>query len=173
MTRDLMRYDLMTQDAMRAVVRRSLERVLESGLPGEHHFFITFATGASGVSISDALTGRYPEEMTIVLQHQFWGLEVDEDGFCVSLTFNKIPERLEIPFSAIKGFYDPSVQFGLQFQVEGSAEVYKPVDFDPSAKPEEQPVPEAKEEPEVIEETEEEEEDERGEVVNLDAFRKK
>lgn len=169
-----MRYDLMTQDAMRAVVRRSLERVLESGLPGEHHFFITFATGAQGVSISDALVGRYPEEMTIVLQHQFWGLEVDEDGFSVSLTFNKIPERLEIPFSAIKGFYDPSVQFGLQFQVEGSAEVVSTVDFDPSAKPEEQPVAEAKEEQDVASDTDEDvDDDERGEVVNLDAFRKK
>lgn len=169
-----MRYDLMTQEAMRAVVRRSLERVVESGLPGEHHFFITFGTRAPGVSISDALVGRYPEEMTIVLQHQFWGLEVDEEGFSVSLTFNKIPERLVIPFMAVKGFYDPSVQFGLQFHIEGSAEVVAPVDFDG---PKQQEPQKAEKETQMPDDqasvVKEENEEERGEVVSLDAFRKK
>lgn len=117
--RDLLRYDFMTQEAMRGVVRKALKHVECEGLPGEHHFFITFATNYPGVEISDVLLGRYPSEMTIVLQHQYWGLEVSDDSFCVSLTFNKIPERLVIPFRAIKGFFDPSVQFGLQFPIDG------------------------------------------------------
>lgn len=168
MARDLMRYDLMTQDAMRAVVHRAIERVLESGLPGEHHFFITFATNAPNVSISEALHARYPEEMTVVLQHQFWGLEVDEEGFSVSLTFNKVPERLVIPFSAIKGFYDPSVQFGLQFQIEGSADVYKPVNFEPRDDG-------SAEDDDAVETADDtiETPEEKGEVVSLDSFRKK
>lgn len=118
-----MRYDLLTQDAMRGVVRTALEKVQKDGLPGEHHFFITFMTQAPGVEISDVLMGRYPHEMTIVMQHQFWGLDVSEKEFQVGLTFNKIPERLKIPFSAVKGFFDPSVQFGLQFPIEGESEL--------------------------------------------------
>ncbi|MCF8469246.1 MAG: hypothetical protein K9G30_00525 [Parvibaculum sp.] len=119
MSDDLMRYDLLAQDALRGVVRRALKIARDDGLPGEHHFYISFRSDAPGVEISERLHKQYPEEMTIVLQHQFWNLEVSEERFSVELTFNKIPERLVIPFSAVQGFFDPSVQFGLQFQVEG------------------------------------------------------
>ncbi|WP_137389371.1 SspB family protein [Rhodoligotrophos defluvii] len=117
MAEDLMRYDLMAQDALRGVVRAALKRAARTGLPGDHHFFIAFDTNHSGVRISERLRKKYPEEMTIVLQHQFWGLEVSDDRFEVDLSFDNIPERLAIPFAAIKGFFDPSVQFGLQFEV--------------------------------------------------------
>ncbi len=116
MSKDLMRYDLMAQEALRGVVRQALEVVLSEGLPGEHHFFIAFSTTAPGVEVSDALKERYPEDMTIVIQHQFWDLEVHEDHFQISLTFSKVLERLVVPYKAVKGFFDPSVQFGLQFQ---------------------------------------------------------
>jgi hypothetical protein len=117
MPQDLMRYEQLTQTALRGVVKGALDRVAVEGLPGEHHFYITFATQHPNVSMSDALKASYPEEMTIVLQHQYWDLEVGEDFFSVSLTFNKVPERLVIPFAAVKTFFDPSVKFGLQFQV--------------------------------------------------------
>jgi hypothetical protein len=112
---DHIRYDLLTQDAMRGVVRRVLKDAALKGLAGEHHFFISFATRSPGVKISSRLQTQYAEEMTIVLQHQFWDLNVTDDGFEVGLSFNGIPERLTIPFAAIKGFFDPSVNFGLQF----------------------------------------------------------
>lgn len=115
MGRDLLRYDLLTQDAMRGVVREALARVAREGLPGSHHFFIAFQTSLPGVLLSDALRARYPDEMTIVLQNQFWDLEVRQDGFSVRLSFNGIMERLGIPFAAVKSFFDPSVPFGLQF----------------------------------------------------------
>ena len=160
MPTDLMRYDLLTQDAMRSVVRRALERVAKDGLPGEHHFFITFLTQAPGVEISDVLVGRYPHEMTIVLQHQFWGLEVTETGFTVGLTFNKIPEKLVIPFSAIKGFFDPSVQFGLQFPVDGDNYAADAEDT-------------ADEEAMMADAADDAADDGEAEVVSLDMFRKK
>ena len=116
MAQDLIRYDLLAQEALRGVVRSVLADVARNGLPGEHHFFIAFDTTAPGVRISNRLRESYPEEMTVVLQHQFWDLEVTETGFSVSLSFNGIPERLVVPYSAIKGFLDPSVQFGLQFE---------------------------------------------------------
>jgi hypothetical protein len=116
---DLMRYDLLAQEALKGVVRRALRVARDEGLPGEHHFYISFRTDAPGVEISPKLKSQYPEEMTIVLQHQFWNLEVSEERFSVDLTFNKIPEKLVVPFSALQGFFDPSVQFGLQFQVDG------------------------------------------------------
>lgn len=112
-----MRYDLLAQDALRGVVRTALHRVKEQGLPGEHHFYIAFRTDAPGVQISSRLQERYPQEITIVLQHQFWDLNVDEHKFQVCLSFNDIAETLVVPFSAIKGFFDPSVQFGLQFEL--------------------------------------------------------
>jgi hypothetical protein len=112
---DHIRYDLLTQEAMRAVVRRVLKDAAARGLSGEHHFFISFATHALGVKISPRLRAQYAEEMTIVLQHQFWDLTVNDDAFEVGLSFNGIPERLTVPFAAIKGFFDPSVNFGLQF----------------------------------------------------------
>jgi len=118
MTVDHIRYDLLTQDALRGVIRTVLADAAVKGLPGNHHFFITFDTGAEGVRVSARLKSSYPEEMTIVLQHQFWDLAVGEDDFEVGLAFNGIPERLHVPLRAIKAFFDPSVQFGLQFAVE-------------------------------------------------------
>jgi uncharacterized protein len=113
---DLIRYDLLAQDALRGVVKKVLSNVAKSGLPGEHHFFVAFNTKAEGVKISNRLKSKYPEEMTIVLQHQFWDLVVGDRNFEVGLSFNGIPEKLVVPFEAIKGFFDPSVQFGLQFE---------------------------------------------------------
>jgi uncharacterized protein len=120
MAEDLIRYDSLAQDALRGVIRTVLRRVAVSGLPGEHHLYIAFDTQAGGVNISDRLKEQYPEEMTVVLQYQFWDLEVSENRFEVKLAFNNIPERLVIPFKAIKAFYDPSVQFGLQFGQPGA-----------------------------------------------------
>jgi uncharacterized protein len=122
---DHIRYDLLTQQALRAVVRRVLSDVAKTGtLPGEHHFYVTFATQAPGVRISARLREQYPEEMTIVLQHQFWDLAVSETHFEVALSFNGISEKLHVPLDTIKGFFDPSVQFGLQFETvtEGAKE---------------------------------------------------
>ena len=114
---DHIRYDLLTQQALRAVVRRVIADVAKTGsLPGEHHFYITFDTRAPGVKMSTRLRAQYPEDMTVVLQHQFWDLAVTDTYFEVSLSFNGISEKLHIPLDAIKGFFDPSVQFGLQFE---------------------------------------------------------
>jgi len=115
---DHIRYDLLTQDALRGVIRTVLTDVAGKGLQGEHHFFITFDTRVDGVRLSARLKASYPDEMTIVLQHQFWDLTVGEDDFDVGLAFNGVPERLHIPFKAVKAFMDPAVQFGLQFAVE-------------------------------------------------------
>jgi hypothetical protein len=119
---DNIRYDLLTQDALRGVIRTVLTEAATKGLPGEHHFFITFDTRAEGVRMSTRLKASYPEEMTIVLQHQFWDLTVAEEDFEVGLAFNGIPERLHIPLKAVKAFLDPSVQFVLQFTVEPEAD---------------------------------------------------
>jgi uncharacterized protein len=121
MADDHIRYDILTQDALRGVVRKVLSEVARTGLPGEHHFFITFATHAPGVRVSSRLLTRYPEDMTIVLQHQYWDLTVNEHAFEVGLSFNGIPERLLVPFTAIKSFVDPSVTFGVQFEIEAKA----------------------------------------------------
>ena len=109
-------YEALAQDAMRGVVRGVLGRVAKTGLPGDHHFYISFDTLAPGASLSKRLKEKYPEEMTIVLQHRFWDLIVTEDRFEVKLTFDGIPERLVVPFAAIKVFFDPSVRYGLQFE---------------------------------------------------------
>ena len=122
MPTDHIRYDILAQDALRGVVRTVLEDAAENGLPGDHHFYITFDPAAEGVRLSQRMRAQYPEEMTIVLQHQFWDLVVTEDGFEVGLSFGGIPERLGVPFAAIKGFFDPSVQFWLQFQEIGENE---------------------------------------------------
>jgi hypothetical protein len=116
MSEDLFRYDLMVEDALRGVVRSSLIRASERGLPGNHHFYITFKTEAPGVEVPSYLKERYPEEMTIVLQYQFWNLKIGVEEFEVTLSFNDTRERLVVPFAAMTGFADPSVQFGLQFQ---------------------------------------------------------
>jgi uncharacterized protein len=117
MADDQIRYDILTQDALRGVVRKVLSEVARTGLPGEHHFFVTFATHAPGVRVSSRLLARYPEDMTIVLQHQYWDLTVNEHGFEVGLSFNGIPERLLVPFTAVKIFQDPSVPFAVQFEI--------------------------------------------------------
>ena len=114
---DHFRYDLLTQQALRGVVRNVLTEVAKKkSLPGDHHFYISFDTRAEGVRMSERLRVQYPEQMTIILQHQFWDLIVNERGFEVGLSFGGIPEKLAIPFEAINGFFDPSVQFGLQFE---------------------------------------------------------
>ena len=116
MAEDLMRYDLLVQEALRRVVRLALLRAARTGLPAEHHFFIAINNRHEGVKISERLRQKHPSEMTIVLQHQFWGLVVHERHFEVGLSFDNIPEKLSISFDAVKGFFDPSVQFGLQFE---------------------------------------------------------
>lgn len=117
MVQDLIRYDILAQEALRGVIRKVLVEVATTGLPGNHHFFITFLTGAPGVRISSRLKEKYPEQMTIVLQHQYWDMVVTDQLFEVGLSFGDIPEKLTIPFSAIRGFYDPSVNFELEFDV--------------------------------------------------------
>ena len=112
---DFIRYDLLTQNALRGVVRDVLAKVAREGVPGEHHFYVAFRTTDPDVRLSHRLRERYPAEMTIVLQHQFWDLEVDEDGFQVGLSFGNVPEKLSVPFRSVTGFFDPSVQFGLKF----------------------------------------------------------
>ena len=109
-------YEQLAQDALRSIVRRVLTQAAKSGLPGQHHFYISFNTGAPGVIVSPRLKERYPEEMTIVIQHRFWDLMVNEERFEVKLTFDAIPERLVVPFAAVKVFFDPSVPYGLQFE---------------------------------------------------------
>ncbi|MCS6759523.1 MAG: SspB family protein [Candidatus Devosia euplotis] len=121
MTEDQMRYDILAQEALRGVVRKVLTEVAKTGLRGEHHFFISFLTRAPGVRLSEKLLGQYDKEMTIVIQNQYWDLKVTETGFEVGLSFDGIPETLVIPFSAVKGFFDPSVQFGLQFDPQTAA----------------------------------------------------
>ena len=113
---DHFRYDLLTQQALRGVVRNVLTEAAKKGMPGDHHFYISFDTTAEGVRMSNRLRVQYPEQMTIILQHQYWDLAVSERGFEVGLSFGGIPEKLGIPFEAISGFFDPSVQFGLQFE---------------------------------------------------------
>lgn len=113
-------YEGLAQEAMRGVVRKVLARTAKSGLAGDHHFYISFETEAPGVTLSKRLKEKYPREMTIVLQHRFWDLVVTEDRFEVKLTFDGIPERLVVPFAAIKVFFDPSVRFGLQFEDPGA-----------------------------------------------------
>ncbi|MBC8717128.1 SspB family protein [Ochrobactrum sp. Marseille-Q0166] len=117
MVQDLIRYDILAQEALRGVIRKVLAEVAATGLPGNHHFFITFLTGAPGVRISSRLKEKYPEQMTVVLQHQYWDMVVTDQQFEIGLSFGDVPEKLTIPFSAIRGFYDPSVNFELEFDV--------------------------------------------------------
>jgi hypothetical protein len=124
MATDHIRYDILAQSALRGVVRTVLADAAKKGLPGDHHFKITFATTAPGVRLSDRMRAQYARDMTIVLQHQFWDLAVTEQAFEVGLSFGGVPERVVVPFEAITAFYDPSVQFGFQFEtVEGDADV--------------------------------------------------
>lgn len=118
---EVLRYDKMVEGALRGVVKQSVEEVIEHGLPGDHHFYITFLTDYPGVKIPDYLRERYPGEMTIVLQYQFSDLHVNDEYMGVTLSFNNVPERLEVPLAAISIFADPSVNFALQFQPLGES----------------------------------------------------
>ena len=132
MAEDLIRYDLLVQDALRGVVRKVLTDAARDGLSGEHHFYISFRTEAPGVRMSQRLREKYPQEMTIVLQHQFWDLGVTEHSFEVGLSFSGVPERLLIPFDALSGFFDPSVQFGLKFDLNEGGESEQTEEAQPS-----------------------------------------
>jgi hypothetical protein len=173
MATDHIRYDVLARDALRGVLRRVLTDAAEHGLPGEHHFFITFVSTADGVKLSPRLLAQYPEEMTIILQHQFWDLVVTEDRFEVGLSFGGIPERLVVPFAAIKSFLDPSVQFGLQFEPSDADAAVDapgaklPAVAAPSALPGADPSPAAENTDEPAKPSE------GAEVVRLDRFRKK
>ncbi len=133
MADDLIRYDLLVQEALRGVVRKVLTDAARDGLVGEHHFYVSFRTESPGVRMSQALREKYPQDMTIVLQHQFWDLGVTEHAFEVGLSFSGVPERLLVPFDALTGFFDPSVQFGLKFDLSENAEAEMGED-DPVAK---------------------------------------
>lgn len=122
MTKDLIRYDLLVQDALKGVVRKVLGDAAKHGLSGDHHFYVSFRTDFPGVRISNRLREKYPQDMTIVLQHQYWDLAVTESGFEVGLSFSGVPERLVVPYDAVIGFFDPSVQFGLKFELNGAGE---------------------------------------------------
>jgi len=128
MAQDILRYDLMVQDALKGVVRKILIEAGRDGLPGEHHFYITFRTTAPGVRVSQRLRDKHPDEMTIVLQHQFWDLNVSEHAFEVGLSFSGVPERLLIPFDAVTTFFDPSVQFGLKFEPQEAVDAAAPAE---------------------------------------------
>jgi hypothetical protein len=161
MAEDHMRYDILAQEALRGVVRKVLAEVAKTGLPGDHHFFISFVTRAPGVRLSEKLLAQYDKEMTIVIQNQYWDLKVTETAFEIGLSFDGQPEILTIPFSAIKGFFDPSVQFGLQFDPVNSPEMSEDHVVDEATGA-------------AIEEGMEKAEEQSGEkVISLDAFRKK
>jgi len=153
----MFKYERMVEEALRGVVREALGLAAAHGLPGDHHFYVTFNTGHAGVHIPGHLKARHPDEMTIVLQHQFWGLELVSDAFEVTLSFGGVSERLHIPFAAITGFADPSAKFGLQFQAG---------DADDGA-------PEAAPEPAAPDSDDDDGREGKGKVVALDAFRKK
>jgi hypothetical protein len=171
MATDHIRYDVLARDALRGVLRRVLTDAAEHGLPGEHHFFITFLSTADGVKLSPRLLAQYPEEMTIILQHQFWDLTVLEDRFEVGLSFGGIPERLVVPFNSIKSFFDPSVQFGLQFEASDDAE--SPASGKLPAAPTPAPTALTVPEPAAESQADSAKSGEGAEVVRLDRFRKK
>jgi uncharacterized protein len=174
MPEDHIRYDLLAQAALRGVVRTVLADAARNGLPGEHHFKITFATGAPGVRLSERMRKQYPQAMTIILQHQFWDLTVNEDAFEVGLSFGGVAEKLAVPFAAVTAFFDPAVQFGFQFEpLETEADTGGSDEKAPekaAALPEkvesEPPAPQAAKEPQTGGRG-------GGEVVSLDRFRKK
>jgi len=171
---DFIRYDLLTQKALRSVVHDVLARVSREGAPGDHHFYISFRTTDPEVRLSQRLRAEYPAEMTIVLQHQFWDLNVREDGFEVGLSFRNIPEKLSVPFTAVTGFFDPSVQFGLKFDNPDAPEAADSGAEDAEAvvEPLRQPEPAATEE-DGSETPRGPAPDGGAEVVSLDKFRKK
>jgi uncharacterized protein len=173
---DHIRYDLLTQQALRNVVRQVLADAAKKGLPGDHHFYISFDTQAEGVRLSERLRAQYPEQMTIILQHQFWDLAVSETGFEAGLSFGGIPEKLSVPFAAIKGFFDPSVQFGLQFEEQNAEPEEAPAPAEPkkpAAVPAPAPAPAARPAPAAAAKPAPKPEPSGAEVVSLDRFRKK
>jgi hypothetical protein len=168
MAKDFIGYQQLTDSALRGVVRDALRRVEKQGLVASHHFRITFKTPFPGVDIPDFLREQYPEEMTIILQHQYWGLKVKDEQFEVTLSFRKIPATLTVPFAALTQFVDPGVQFGLQFREIGEDGELKPVSAPtafPTALPAEKSADAPADEPEKPAAP--------AEVVSLDAFRKK
>jgi hypothetical protein len=152
-----MRYDLMAQEALRGVVRAALAKAAETGMPGTHHFYITFGTRFPGVTIDEKLLEKYPEEITIVLEHQFWDLAALEEHFEVTLSFDGAPKYLKVPYRAVTSFHDPAVGFGLKFEV--------PVDLEQELADEKAA--------ETNDEAEKAPDTAVGEVVSLDAFRRK
>lgn len=187
MTEDILRYDILVQNALRGVIRKVLSEIDKTGLPGNHHFFITFMTGAPGVKVSNRVREQYPDQMTIVLQHQFWELEIDETGFGIGLSFSDVPEKLYIPYAAIRGFYDPSVNFELEFDVEqaedsaeedGSELIVSDTDDEKVVKSEDETTSKGGSTPKEVENEDSEADDPESEeasadVVSLDAFRNK
>ncbi|MEM6383996.1 MAG: SspB family protein [Pseudomonadota bacterium] len=188
MADDLIRYDVLVSDALRGVVRQVLTEITSTGLPGDHHFYITIDTRLPGVRISSALRQRFPEEMTVVLQHQFWDLKVTDQAFEVGLSFSGVPERLLIPFSSITGFADPSVDFALKFEtimVDDEELVGEAVELETANEPAPEPTPLSTAKPngansdadegaeEAADDDKEADEAKSAEVVSLDAFRKK
>ena len=176
MTKDFIGYQALTDAALRGVVRDALTRIEKQGLLGAHHFYLTFKTKFPGVDIPDFLREQYPEEMTIILQHQFWGLKITQEHFEVTLTFKKMPATLSIPFAALTAFFDPGVQFGLQFRgqegdvkapgASGQIQMMPPAQaIAPKDKKAEKAPAESK--------TSEDKPAAPAEVVSLDAFRKK
>ena len=172
MAKDYIGYQALLDAALRGVVRDALRRVEKQGLVASHHFYLTFKTHFPGVEVPDFLHEQYPDEMTIILQHQFWGLKVKDDHFEVALTFRKLPATLVIPFAALTKFFDPGVQFGLEFKdVEAETKAQGPTQVMPPLPAPEQnqdktdepaPVDAVPEKPAAP-----------GEVVSLDSFRKK
>lgn len=157
-------YERLVDGALKGVVREALALTARRGLPGGHHFYLTFKTTHPGVELSDALRARYPDEMTIVLQHQFWGLEVDEDGFAVTLSFSGVSERLKVPYAALTAFVDPSVKFGLQFRAGSApAQVNSAVNADAKTGEPQPPAAKAADDKAATGEK----------IVSLDSFRKK
>ncbi|MBV8662416.1 MAG: hypothetical protein JO107_04875 [Hyphomicrobiales bacterium] len=190
MPTDYIRYDLLVQDALRSVVRKVMSDVAKSGLPGDHHFNIAFKTQAPGVAIPAAMRQRYPDEMAIILQHEFWDLEVGPDAFEVSLNFSRKPERLTIPFDSITGFSDPSVPFGFKLEpriaqpapeaaLAGPGKNAEPALSGPAqaakaGQPAPGATPKAAESAEKTPESQDKpREGEAAKVVSIDAFRKK
>jgi hypothetical protein len=162
MAKDLIGYEALADRALRSVVKEALKRTEKQGLLGSHHFYLTFRTKDPGVEIPDFLLDRFPEEMTIVLQNQFWGLKVSEDEFEVGLTFQKMPTTLVIPFAALTAFVDPSVQFGLQFRNSSAAHKAPVLRDTTKAAPAPSPAEAKTEEPSAS-----------PQVVSIDKFRKK
>lgn len=176
MATDHIRYDILARDALRGVLKRVLTDAAEHGLPGEHHFFITFRSTAEGVKLSPRLLAQYPEEMTVILQHQFWDLVVTDDRFEVGLSFGGVPERLVVPFNSIKSFHDPHAKFGAQFEVDDDpAEAKSPAKLTASPAPPTLIVPAAPAEPATgaADDDASAKPGEGAEVVRLDRFRKK